>query len=37
MKILRVFRLVRVFRLLRAYGIKNVGRSLVKDRAGSAC
>ena len=36
MKILRVFRLVRVFRLLRAYGIKNVGRSLIQDRAGSA-
>ena len=35
-KILRVFRLVRVFRLLRAYGIKNVGRSLIQDRAGSA-
>ena len=36
MKILRVFRLVRVFRLLRAYGVKNIARSLVKDRAGSA-
>ena len=35
-KILRVFRLVRVFRLLRAYGVKNIARSLVKDRAGSA-
>jgi voltage-gated potassium channel len=35
-KILRTFRLVRVFRLLRAYGIKSVGRSLLKDRAGSA-
>ena len=35
-KILRVFRLVRVFRLLRAYGIKNIARSLIKDRAGSA-
>ena len=35
-KILRVFRLVRVFRLLRAYGIKNVARSLIQDRAGSA-
>ncbi len=35
-KILRVFRLVRVFRLLRDYGIKNIARSLVKDRAGSA-
>ena len=35
-KILRVFRLVRVFRLLREYGVKNIARSLVKDRAGSA-
>ena len=35
-KILRVFRLERVIRLLRAYGIKNVGRSLLQDRAGSA-
>jgi hypothetical protein len=35
-KILRVFRLVRVFRLLRDYGLKNIARSLVKDRAGSA-
>ena len=36
MKVLRVFRLERVIRLLRAYGIKNVGRSLIQDRAGSA-
>ena len=35
-KILRVFRLVRVFRLLRAYGARNIARSLIKDRAGSA-
>ena len=35
-KVLRVFRLVRVFGLLRVYGIKNVGRSLLHDRAGSA-
>ena len=35
-KILRVFRLVRVFRLLREYGVKNITRSLIKDRAGSA-
>jgi voltage-gated potassium channel len=35
-KVLRVFRLVRVFRLLREFGLKNVIRSLVKDRAGSA-
>ena len=36
LKILRVFRVLRVFRLLRAYGAKNIARSLVKDRAGSA-
>ena len=35
-KVLRVFRVVRVFGLLRVYGIKNVGRSLLHDRAGSA-
>lgn len=35
-KILRIFRLVRVARLLRRYGASNVGRSLIKDRAGSA-
>jgi voltage-gated potassium channel len=35
-KILRVFRLVRVFRLMRAYGVRNVARSLLRDRAGSA-
>jgi hypothetical protein len=35
-KILRIFRLVRVFGLLRAYGVKNIGRSLLRDRAGSA-
>ena len=35
-KILRIFRLVRVFRLLRDYGVKNIARSLIKDRAGSA-
>ena len=35
-KILRVFRLVRVFRLLREYGIANIARSLIRDRAGSA-
>ena len=35
-KILRIFRLVRVFRLLREYGVKAVGRSLIKDRAESA-
>jgi Ion transport protein len=36
LKILRVFRLMRVIRLLRAYGVKNIARSLVRDRAGSA-
>jgi hypothetical protein len=36
LKVLRFFRLVRVYRLLRDYGPKNVVRSLVKDRAGSA-
>ena len=36
LKILRVFRLIRVARLLRDFGIKNIARSLVKDRAGSA-
>src|SRR3954447_8539927 len=35
-KILRVFRLVRVFRLLRTFGIRAIGRGLLKDRASSA-
>ncbi len=35
-KALRIFRLVRVFRLLREHGVKTIGRTLVKDRAGSA-
>ena len=35
-KLFRVFRLIRVFRLLRQYGVRNIGRSLIKDRAGSA-
>ncbi len=35
-KALRIFRLVRVFRLLREHGINTIGRTLVKDRAGSA-
>ena len=35
-KVLRIFRLLRVFRLLRAYGVKNIVRSLIRDRAGSA-
>jgi voltage-gated potassium channel len=35
-KILRVFRLARVFRLLRQYGIKQIARSVLRDRAGSA-
>jgi len=36
LKILRLFRLARVYRLQRHHGIKDIGRSLVKDRAGSA-
>lgn len=36
LKILRIFRLLRVYRLLREFGFKNIVRSLVKDRAGSA-
>ncbi len=36
LKVLRIFRLLRVYRLLRAYGAKNIARSLIKDRAGSA-
>ncbi len=35
-KILRVFRLVKVYRLLKEYGIRNIGRAVLKDRAGSA-
>jgi Ion transport protein len=35
-KVLRVFRLARVIRLLRAYGMKNIAKGLVRDRAGSA-
>ena len=35
-KILRFFRLARVYRLLRAYGAANIGRSLLRERAGSA-
>jgi voltage-gated potassium channel len=35
-KILRLFRLARVYRLLRAYGARNIGRSLLRERAGSA-
>jgi voltage-gated potassium channel len=35
-KILRIFRLLRVYRLLRRYGMRNIGRSLLRDRAGSA-
>jgi len=35
-KVLRIFRLVRVGRLLSAYGLRNIDRSLVQDRAGSA-
>jgi hypothetical protein len=35
-KVLRVFRLIRVYRLLRQVGIRSIGRTLIKDRAGSA-
>jgi len=35
-KVLRVFRLIRVYRLLRTVGIRTIGRTLIKDRAGSA-
>ena len=35
-KVLRLFRLARVYRLLRAYGARNIGRSLLRERAGSA-
>ncbi|AXJ08895.1 ion transporter [Arthrobacter sp. PM3] len=35
-KILRAFRLARVFRLLREVGVRTVGRTLSKDRAGSS-
>lgn len=35
-KILRLFRLVKVYRLLKDYGARNIIRSLVKDKAGSA-
>lgn len=35
-KILRLFRLIKVYRLLQDYGAKNIMRSLVKDKAGSA-
>jgi len=36
LKILRIFRLIRVYRLLRDVGIRTIGRTLIKDRAGSA-
>jgi voltage-gated potassium channel len=36
MKILRLFRLARVYRLLQQYGARNIGRSLLRERAGSA-
>jgi voltage-gated potassium channel len=36
LKVLRIFRLIRVARLLRSYGLGGIGRSLVRDRAGSA-
>jgi voltage-gated potassium channel len=36
LKILRLFRLARVYRLLKAYGVRNIGRSILRERAGSA-
>ena len=36
LKVLRLFRLARVYRLLQEYGARNIGRSLLKERAGSA-
>lgn len=36
LKVLRFFRLIRVYRLLRDYGLKNIARSLLAERAGSA-
>jgi voltage-gated potassium channel len=35
-KILRLFRLVKVYRLMQDYGARNIIRSVVKDKAGSA-
>ena len=35
-KVLRLFRLARVYRLLDRYGTRNISRSLLRDRAGSA-
>ncbi len=36
LKILRLFRLGRVYRLMKEYGARNIARSLLKERAGSA-
>jgi hypothetical protein len=36
LEFLRIFRLIRVLRLLHDFGIRNIARSLIKDRAGSA-
>lgn len=35
-KILRLFRLIKVYRLLQEYGARNIMKSLIKDKAGSA-
>ena len=35
-KILRLFRLIKVYRLLKDYGVRNIARAVIKDRAGSA-
>ena len=34
--ILRLFRLIKVYRLIKDYGVRNIGRAIVKDRADSA-
>ena len=36
-KVLRIFRLVRVGRLLSAYGLRNIGRSLVQTAPEAPC
>ena len=36
LKLLRIFRLIRVYRLMRDVGPRNIWRTLVRDRAGSA-
>jgi len=36
LKVLRAFRLVRVYRLLKEYGVRNIRRAVLDERAGSA-